>query len=611
MSSHFRRVLDDGVLVVDGAMGSYLQSQIGEPRASVEELCLSAPDAVLRVHLQYIEAGARVIETNSFAANRNKLKALGLQDNVAEINGAAVKLARQAREISGKDVFIAGSIGPTAFGYDPTDAESERFLRSLFREQARALEGRGVDFFLLETFVSLSEIRVAFEAVREISDLPVVASMTFPGDAWEEKEDTAWIHKAARGLESLGADVIGSNCSLGPRDLLTVLDGLAASSRLPLIAAPNTGVPTYIAGRFVYPESSPEYFGWFAKEAARRGARLIGGCCGSTPQHIRAVAEALRDVTPQRAREAPPIVAPPPPAEIRPETPKRSRVATLLAAGEFVVSMQIDPPKGTDTEGALDAVRRFRDSGLVHAIDINSNPLAHLHLDSLWMGVLCEREGVETIPHVTPRDASLMGLCGNLLGAWALGIQNVLVITGDPSQRGDRPGSTDVYQTDSVGLVKVIHDLNEGRDAAGNPVGNAPNFLIGVAVNPNEPDLDREVERFHRKIENGADFAMTQVFFDWECWDRFVARLGGPPPIPILVAVWPLTSHRLALRVHHEVPGIVVPDGVLSLLEKAGPRARQEGFALAREILAEARARAQGVYVIAPFKSPITALELF
>jgi homocysteine S-methyltransferase len=203
-----------------------------------------------------------------------------------------------------------------------------------------------------------------------------------------------------------------------------------------------------------------------------------------------------------------------------------------------------------------------------------------------------------------------MGLCGNLLGAWALGIRNVLVITGDPSQRGDRPGSTDVYQTDSVGLVKVVRDLNEGEDLAGNPVGNPPNFLIGVAVNPNEPDLDREVERFRRKIENGADFAMTQVFFDWECWEKFLTRFGEPLPIPMLVAVWPLTSHKLAQRIHLEVPGIVVPDRVLTLLERAGARARQEGFALAREILAEARRRAQGVYVIAPFKSPISALEL-
>ncbi len=611
MSSRFHRLLDQSLLVVDGAMGSYLLARVTPPRGAVEELCLSHPDAVLEAHLAYIAAGARVIETNTFGANRNKLKAHGLADEVEAINGAAVKLARQAREVSGKDVLIAGSIGPTGFPFDPSDAESEESLQEIFREQARALEARGIDLFILETFASLPEIRVALETVREVSALPAVASVTFPGDAWEDLEDTSWPAKVARRLAALGADVIGSNCSLGPRDLLTVLDGMSGAAASPLFAAPNTGVPSFVSGRFVYPESSPEYFAWYAREAARRGARLIGGCCGSTPEHIHAIAEALADVTPERVRTDPQSLIAPPPAETERSRPKTSGVASRLALAEFVVSMQIDPPKGTAIDAAIDAVRTFRDSGLVHAVDINSNPMAHLHLDSLWMALRCEREGMETIPHVTPRDASLMGLCGNLLGAWALGIRNVLVITGDPSQRGDRAGSTDVYQTDSVGLVKVIRGLNAGRDAVGNPVGDPPNFLVGVAVNPNEPDLDREVERFQRKLENGADFAMTQVFFEWGCWERFLARFGGKLPIPTLVAIWPLTSHRLALRIHHEVPGIVVPDRVLATLEKAGARARDEGFTIAREMLAEARRRAQGAYVIAPFKSPTSALELF
>ncbi|HKD10863.1 MAG TPA: methylenetetrahydrofolate reductase, partial [Thermoanaerobaculia bacterium] len=352
------------------------------------------------------------------------------------------------------------------------------------------------------------------------------------------------------------------------------------------------------------------YFAWFAREAARRGARIIGGCCGSTPDHIRAIAEALQDLTPEEARAGPAVAVPPPPVQPPSERAASSRLAARLAASEFVVSMQIDPPRGTDTESVMAAVASFAAHPGVHVLDINSNPLAHLHMDSLWMAVRCERAGIETIPHITPRDASLMGLTSSLLGAWSEGIQNVLLITGDPSQHGDRPGSTDVYQTDSVGLVKVVHELNQGLDVAGNVVGQPPNFFLGVAVNPTERDLDREVERFRRKVDHGARFAMTQVFFDWEDWDRFCDRLGGRPPIPILAAVWPLTSHRLALRVHHEVPGILVPDRVLSLLEKAGPRARQEGFAMAREFLAEARRRVQGVYVIAPFKNPISALEL-
>jgi methionine synthase I (cobalamin-dependent)/5,10-methylenetetrahydrofolate reductase len=610
MNSRFLQALEEHLLVGDGGMGSLLQLQITPPRGSVEEMCLSHADVVLDIHLKYIEAGARMIETNTFGANRHKLRTFGLGDQVAEINSAGVKLARRAREVSGKDIFIGGSIGPTSLPYDPNDSESEEAVQALFREQARALDARGIDFFILETFVSLWEVRIALEQVREVSALPVVASMTFPGDAWEEKEDVSWPEKAARRLVGLGADVVGSNCSLGPEDLLRVLEGMARVPEVKLFAAPNTGVPRYLGGRFVYPGSSPEYFGWFAREAARRGVRLIGGCCGSAPEHIRAVADALKDITPERVQHAPETVITPLLSEQKSERPKPSGIANRFADRKFVVSMQLDPPKGTDAEAIVAAVRTFKESGLVHAVDINSNPMAHLHMDSLWMALLCEREGIETIPHITPRDASLMGLTGNLLGAWGQGIRNVLVITGDPSQQGDRPGSTDVYQTDSIGLVKVIRELNSGKDAAGSPVGTPPNFLIGVAVNPNEPDLDREVERFRRKIDNGAHFAMTQVFFEWESWDRFLARYGEPLPIPVMIAIWPLTSHRLALRVHREVPGIVVPERVLSLLEKAGGRARQEGFALAKDLLAEARRRVEGVYVIAPFKSPITALEL-
>ncbi|HKC23807.1 MAG TPA: bifunctional homocysteine S-methyltransferase/methylenetetrahydrofolate reductase, partial [Thermoanaerobaculia bacterium] len=529
---------------------------------------------------------------------------------VSEINGAAVKLARQAREVSGKEVFIGGSMGPSWLPYEPDDPDSELAVRALFREQARALDARGVDFFLLETFVSLWEIRIALETVREVSGLPVVASMTFPGDSWEDKEDTAWPEQAARRLAALGADVIGANCSLGPRDMVTVVSAMARVPDVRLFAAPNTGTPRYLGGRFVYPDSSPEYFAWFAAEAAKRGARMIGGCCGSTPEHVRAIAEALAGVTPERIRTAPETIVSVFPRDVRPVREKPSGIAARLAAHEFVVSMQLDPPKGTDPEAIVDAARAFFESGAVHAVDINSNPLAHLHMDSLWMALRLEREGIETIPHVTPRDASLMGLTANLLGAWGEGIKNLLVITGDPSQRGDRPGATDVYQTDSVGLVKVIADVNDGRDTAGNPIGDPPNFFVGVAVNPAEPDLDREVDRFLKKVDNGAHFAMTQVFFEWSVWERFVARLGGRVPIPVLVAVWPLTSHRLALRVHNEVPGITVPDAVLSMLERAGANARREGFALAKDLLAEARRRVEGVYVIAPFKNPASALEL-
>jgi homocysteine S-methyltransferase len=273
--------------------------------------------------------------------------------------------------------------------------------------------------------------------------------------------------------------------------------------------------------------------------------------------------------------------------------------------------MQVDPPKGTNAGMILDAVREFRDSGHVHVVDVNSNPMARLHMDALWLSAMIEQLGMETIAHYTPRDASLMGIEGNLLGAWNAGVRNVLCITGDPSMVSGEPGSHDVYQTDSIGMVRTLHALNQGQDCFGHTVGSPPNFNLGVAVNPNHENLDLEIDRFRQKIDAGARFAMTQVFFEWSCWERFLDRLGGTCPIPVLIAVWPMTSHALALRLHHEVPGIIVPKDVLERLEKAGPNARREGFALAREMLAESRLRAQGVYVIAPFKRPKAALELF
>jgi homocysteine S-methyltransferase len=287
-----------------------------------------------------------------------------------------------------------------------------------------------------------------------------------------------------------------------------------------------------------------------------------------------------------------------------------SVLAEKFQQRRFVVSVQIDPPKGPETVRLMESIEVFKQSGIVDAVDVNSNPMARLHMDSLWMSAQIEHAGLPAIPHITPRDASIMGLQGNLLGAYTAGIRNLLVITGDPSQLGGEAGGMDVYQTDSIGLVKLISELNRGRDATGNLIGNCTDFLVGVAVNPAAADVHAEVARFEKKIEAGARFAMTQVFFEWECWYRFLDALGGPSPIPILAAVWPLTSYRLALRLHHEVPGITIPDTVLSRLEKAGKDARYVGFELARSILDTARKEVDGVYVIAPFKDPAAALEV-
>lgn len=613
----FLETLEQGVIVADGGMGSMIHQLAEAGFRMPDEVNLTQPDVVLGIHVRFLRAGARLIETNSFAANRIRLEGLGLAHKLLAINHKAVKLAREAREIASVDAFVGGAMGPSGLRIDRStrnDVTAAR-LDAAFREQALALEDRGVDCFVLETFTSTWELDVACRAVRAVSALPIIAQLAVPArddwsDADEPDPDDAVIGDLGV-LARLPADVVGLNCSLGPGQLLPYFRQLASQApHLPLALQPNSGLPHREGGRFVYPASDPQYFGTFARQAADLGARVIGGCCGTTPEHIEAMAQALRTWSPTPRAGIAASVANKPTAPVA-APGATSGLAERFAAGEFVVSMQVDPPKGTATEMILQACHAFRDSGHVHAVDVNSNPMARLHMDALWMSAEIERAGVETIAHYTPRDASLMGIQGNLLGAWHAGVRNVLAITGDPSVVRGEPGASDVYQTDAIGLVRSIRRLNDGRDTFGNAIGNPPNFHIGVAVNPNHDNLDLEVERFKRKIDAGADFAMTQVFFEWSCWERFLDRMGGTCPIPVLIAVWPLTSHRLAHRLHHEVPGIVVPDTVMKRLEAAGPHARREGFALAREMLAESRQRAQGVYIIAPFKRPVAALELF
>ncbi|MCB9682311.1 MAG: bifunctional homocysteine S-methyltransferase/methylenetetrahydrofolate reductase [Alphaproteobacteria bacterium] len=612
--TRFLERLSQGVIVADGGMGSMIH-QLADPGFHVpDQVNLTQPDLVLKIHVRFLRAGARLIETNSFGSNRMRLARIGLADQVSAINGKAVKLAREAREIAGVDAFIGGSIGPSGLRIDRSD-DQRAHLDGLFREQALALDDRGVDLFVLETFTSPWELQTALAAVKAVSGLPVVAQLALPpGDEWSEPDDADVDAETLRDLEALAAldaDVIGLNCSMGPGQLIPYFKRLAAlAPGRPLALQPNSGLPRREGGRFIYPSTEPGYYTAFAREAADAGARVIGGCCGTTPEQIKAIADALAEWRPGSAQVVvgPPVVVP---ADAPRKASAPGGLAGKLAAGQFVVSMQVDPPKGTSSDMVLEACRTFRDSGLVDVVDVNSNPMARLHMDALWMSARIQREGVDTIAHYTPRDASLMGIQGNLLGAWEAGVRNVLVITGDPSMVRGEPGAVDVYQTDAIGMVRAIRRLNEGRDVFGNTVGEAPDFTIGVAVNPNAPDLDRELDRYKAKIDAGAQFAMTQVFFEWGCWERFLDRLGGRSPIPVLVAVWPLTSHRLALRLHHEVPGIIVPDPVLARLERAGPKARDEGFAIGREMLAGARERAEGVYVIAPFKRPVAALELF
>ncbi|MGC6514527.1 MAG: bifunctional homocysteine S-methyltransferase/methylenetetrahydrofolate reductase [Myxococcota bacterium] len=609
--SRFEDALKAGPMIADGGMGSLLHAAIEESFPCTDAVTLSHPDVILGIHARYLRAGAKLIETNTFGANRVKLAKHGLADKLAAINGRAVKLAREAREIASTDAFIAGSIGPTGLRVDSRTDFAE-LLHDVFVEQALALEDRGVDLFVVETFTRLTELEIAVEAVRSVSSLPIVATMTLPyGDEWSDGDPSSMVEPLLRRLARLDANVIGMNCTQGPAQMLPAIRRLRTLAPDRLIAAqPNSGLPHRHDGRIVYPSNDPAWFGRFASRAVQAGANLIGGCCGTTPELVEAMAKAIGE-GPSTEDVRVEVLQSAVHQEEVVEDAEPSVLQQKLSRGEFVVSMQVDPPKGTRTKMVIEACQAFRDSGHVDCVDVNSNPMARLHMDALWMSATIEQLGVETIAHYTPRDASMMGIQGNLLGAWNFGVRNVLVITGDPSMVNGEPGSNDVYQTDAIGMVALMSQLNGGKDCFGNKIGRPPNFNIGVAVNPNAEDLDLEVARFKRKIEAGAHFAMTQVFFEWSCWERFLERLGGHCPIPVMAAVWPLTSLRLALRLHHEVPGIVVPDAVLNRLRDAGKAARAEGFALARTMLAESRERMQGAYIIAPFKRPVNALELF
>ena len=603
MSRFEERLAEGGVVVGDGGTGALLSTAVPRLRCP-EEANLKAPEAVIGVHAGFIRAGADLIETNTFGANRRKLSAQYLDDRLEEILERGVKLAREAREVAGVPVLVGGAIGPLGDLEGTTGAED---AYAVFHEQARLLEGRGVDLFLVETFYDLDELETAIRAVQDVSSLPIVAQLTFD----EDGQTLAGVQarNAVARLQELGVAAAGANCGLGPQAALAALGEMsAAANGLPLSAQPNVGLPSRSGGRIVYPHATPDYFAEFAAQAHSQGARLIGGCCGTTPAQIAAIRAAMQEGREPRValfvveREVAPRQAP---------AAGRTLLQERLEAQEWVVSVELDPPKGTNMEAMLGVAARLRDSGEVHAVDINDNPMARARLSALMAATVIERSvEVETIPHVTPRDASVMGLQSQLLGAHAEGVRNVLAVTGDPPHVGDYPGSSGVYDVDAIGLVSLLGHLNRGEDFSGKAIDAPTSFYVGVAVNPSADDLDRELERFHEKVEAGARFAMTQALFDLGYLDRFLERLGGESPIPLLVGVWPLTSYQLAFRLHNEVPGITIPDAVQERLGEAGADARAVGFELARQLAEGSRTRAAGIYVIPPFKEPDAALEL-
>ena len=602
----FNERLKDSILIADGAMGSLLHEAVG-PQRCFDELNSTEPEAVFRVHQAYIDAGAQIIETNTFGANRFKLEPLGLADEVQRLNGRGVKIAREARDSATREVLIAGSIGPLGIGVQARHPEPDE-ISSIFHEQSLSLEERGVDLYILETFSYIEEILLAIDAIRSFSGLPIVAQLTYSeeGTIFGDMRPAA----VAAVLKNKNVQIIGANCTLGPQSLLPILQELAGVDDLRISGMPNAGFPKREGDRIVYPKSSPEYFAMFAREAAALGVRVLGGCCGTTPAHIRAMADAVKSLRPVKAATVAKVEAVAKPAPVLQREPE-SKFWKKLKKNEFVVCVEIDPPKGIALDRVYEQVDKIMASGKVDAIDINSGAMARVGMDALITAGALEARGVETVPHLTTRDFNIIGLQAMLLGAWTVGgVRNVLAITGDPPSVGDYPETSGVYEVDSVGLVKVLHRLNQGTDWAGKTLGGATNFAIGVAVNPVADDLDGEIERFHAKIEAGAHFAMTQPLFDPEHWQAFLKKLGGKPSIPILIGIWPLNSYKQALRLNNEVPGIVIPQPLLKSLEAAGAAARDRGFECAREMLAWSRTELAGAYLIPPFKRYEEVLDI-
>ena len=580
-------------VVADGGMGVVLSAAVPGLRCP-EEANLRAPDAVVAVHVSFINAGADLIETNTFGANRHKLAQHFLADDFERINSAGVKLARDAREITAREVFIAGSMGPTG---ELADEEA-------FAEQARILAGRGADVIMLETFFNLGELELAVGAVRSVTKLPLVALMSFDSDAVTLAGVSA--REAGERLRGLDLAAFGANHGRGPAAALHALAEMAGHGAV-LAALPNVGLATFTGARVAFPHATPEYFAEFAARARSLGAQLIGGCCGTTPAQIAAIRAAVDENRASRAapraheqrHEVLPHPGEPP-----------TELARLLEVHEFVVSVQLDPPLGGNADGLIDAARRIRESGLAQFVDVNDNPRARARMSGLMASVAIQRvAGIEVIPHLTPRDSTLTGLESMLLGAHAEGVRNILAVTGDAPETGDYPGSGAVYDVDAIGLVELITRLNEGTDFHGRAIDGPTSFFPGVAVNPTADDLELEAERFARKLAAGARWAMTQVVFDLSYLESFLDRIGGCP-VPLLVGVWPIRSLELAVRVHNETPGIVIPDHVQERYRRAGTDAADVGESLVRELVTGARELAAGVYVVAPFRRPLGVLDL-
>jgi len=604
MPHAFSERLGEGPLLCDGAMGTVLYARGVPLDACFDVLNLNNPRLVQGVHAEYIAAGADCIETNTFGANRFKLAIHGLESQTREVNRRGVRLARDVRESAGRDVWVLGSMGPLGKYLQPLGAISADDARDAFREQAEALLEGGVDAFIVETFSDLAEIRLAIEAIRAVTDLPIVAQMAFTDEA------VTFMGRApadvARDLRPLDVQAMGANCSVGSSTLYDVLERMAPEAGgLPLAIQPNAGLPSRIGERLIY-LSSPAYMGEYAGRMVEAGARLVGGCCGTTPQHTAAMRETLDRLTPAARRREPRVALARP---ARPAAPEAAGVAhapvpTLLQrrleAGDFVVTVELDPPRGHTVDKLVQGAKLLKEKG-VEIVDINDGSLGRVRMSVLATALLVrDGTGLDVNMHFTCRDRNLMGIQGDLLGAHALDIRNILAMTGDPPRAGDYANATAVFDVDGVGLIEILRRMNDGVDATGTSIGEPTFFCVGAALNPAADDVEREIERMHRKIEAGARWLQTQPVYDLEQLERFLARAGGSP-VPVLVGILPLHSSRHAEFLHNEVPGITIPDAVRARMRHAGESALRAGIEMAQALVNDVRGRYAGAYLMPSF----------
>ena len=590
--------LSRGLLLCDGATGTQLYAH-GLTAALLEPANVDQPDIVKGVHLSYLRAGAELIETNTFGANAAKLGMHGMASRVEELNRAGVALAKEAARLHGQNVWVAGSMGPLPPDSTGVGLFSPASARNVFAEQASALSDAGADLILLETFTSLAQLRLAIDAVRSVSELPVIAQMTFTGDGLTASGDAPEDVVAA--LNEAGLLAFGANCSIGPDLLLSVVERMAGSASVPLIVQPNAGLPAYVGGRLEY-TAPPEYFAETAREIARAGAAAVGGCCGTTPEHIAAVRDAVRGVLQSSARRAPAPAAARPQRIEAPAT-RPTGLAERIERGEFVVTVELSPPRGFDVSGTLDKLRGV--VGSVSAVNVADSPRAQGRMSALATGSLVQsRLGVEAVMHMAIRHRNLLALHSDLLGAHALGLRNVFTVMGDVPLTGDYPYATAVSDVTASGLIRLMAGFNEGVDANGREIGQPTSFFIGAALNFNAPDLDRELRVLERKVKAGAHFLLTQPVYAAEHVERVWSLLGGFP-LPVIMGVLPLRNARHARFLQNEVPGIVVPEDVMQridLAENRGDVGGGEGVALSRELLTALSGRIAGAYFMPPFE---------